>query len=242
MWVGLLFLAIVSAGAKTDAAPVPCPAGANLDSGDVVARLMSRNGDRARDLLSFEATRQYQLRYTGFPSLAAEMQVRVSYKAPGTKEFTIESESGSALLLNHVLHRLLESEKDAASDEANRQAVAITTANYNFSLLGCAPGDGRTRYVMQVEPLRDNKYLYRGTLWIDGTDFAVTRIEAEPAKNPSILIKRTVIHHEYEKVGESYLPALNRTVTDVRLGGKAVLTIRYLDYKLSVAESRLDPR
>jgi hypothetical protein len=95
---------------------------------------------------------------------------------------------------------------------------------------------------MRVEPLRDTKYLYRGTVWIDATDFAVTRIEAQPAKNPSFWTKRTVIDHEYQKVGGFYLPALNRTVTDVRLGGNAVLTIRYQDYKLSAAENVADPR
>ncbi|MFI5117134.1 MAG: hypothetical protein ACHP8B_10605 [Terriglobales bacterium] len=210
---------------------------------DVVARLMSRNAERARDLLSFEATRDYQLHYTGFPSsLAAQMQVKVSYTAPGTKQFTIESESGSKLILSRVLHRLLESEKESGSDEANRTAVALTTANYRFSLLGCAPGDGPPLYVMQVAPLRDNKYLYHGTVWIDATDFAVTRIEAQPAKNPSFWIKRTVIDHGYKKVDGFYLPALNRTVTDVRLGGKAVLTIRYQDYKVSAAENVADPR
>jgi hypothetical protein len=205
--------------------------------------MTSRNADRARNLLSFQATRDYQLHYTGFPSpLTAEMQVKVSYTAPGTKEFTIESESGSKLIINRVFHRLLESEKESGSDEANRAAVALTTANYSFSLLGCAPGDGRPLYVMRVEPLRDTKYLYRGTVWIDATDFAVTRIEAQPAKNPSFWTKRTVIDHEYQKVGGFYLPALNRTVTDVRLGGNAVLTIRYQDYKLSAAENVADPR
>lgn len=204
---------------------------------------MGRNAERARDLLSFEATRNYQLHYTGFPSsLAAQMQVKVSYTAPGTKQFTIESESGSKLILNRVFHRLLDSEKESGSDAANRAAVALTTANYTFSLLGCAPGDGPPLYVMQVAPLRDNKYLYRGTVWIDATDFAVTRIEAQPGKNPSFWTKRTVINHEYQKVGGFYLPALNRTVTDVRLGGQAVLTIRYQDYKLSAAENVADPR
>ena len=225
---------VAAAGAETDAAPVSCPASANLAGADIVARLTTRNAERARDLLGFQSTRRYHLRYTGFPSLAAEMQVKVSYRAPGTKQFTIESESGSKLLLNHVLRRLLESEKEAGSDETNREAVALTTANYSFRLLGCAPGDGRPQYVMQVEPLRDNKFLYRGTVWIDATDFAVTRIEAEPAKNPSMWIKRTLIHHQYEKVGEFYLPVFNRTVTDVRMGGQAVLTIRYLDYKFLV--------
>ena len=95
---------------------------------------------------------------------------------------------------------------------------------------------------MQVAPLRDNKYLYRGTVWIDATDFAVTRIEAQPAKNPSFWTKRSVIDHEYQKVDGFYLPVLNRTVTDVRLGGQAVLTIRYQDYKVSAAESVADPR
>ena len=44
--------------------------------------------------------------------------------------------------------------------------------------------------------------------------------------------KRSEIHHEYQKIGEFYLPALNQTVTDTRFGGKAVLTIRYQGYKL----------
>ena len=63
-------------------------------------------------------------------------------------------------------------------------------------------------------------------------DFAFTRIEAEPAKNPSFWTLRSQIHHQYQKIGEFYLPESNRTVTDVRLGGRAVLTIRYLDYKV----------
>ena len=194
---------------------------------------MSRNAERAQKLRHVESTRQYTLDYTGFPSSrSAEMQVKASYTAPGTKEFTIISESGSSLIRNRVFRKLLESEQEAVSDAANRDAVALSTANYRFSLLGCEPGDGRPLYVMQVEPLRETKFLYRGTIWIDSQDFAVTRIAAEPAKNPSFWTKRSQIHHQYQKIGEFYLPTLNQTVTDVRLGGKAVLTIRYLDYKL----------
>ena len=85
------------------------------------------------------------------------MEVKASYTAPGTKQFTVISESGSTLLRKHVLHKLLESEQEAASDAANRDAVALTTANYRFSLLGCASGEGRPRYVMRVEPLREDQ-------------------------------------------------------------------------------------
>jgi hypothetical protein len=235
-WLGiglLLFAAVGASATEQGTGASPCSAGLTLPGDEIAARLMSRNAERAQKLLHVDSVREYNLDYTGFPSsLSAHMQVKASYTAPGTKQFTVISESGSSLIRKHVLHRLLESEQEATSDAANRDAVALTTANYRFSLLGCATGESRPLYVMSVQPLRETKFLYRGTIWIDSQDFAVTRIEAEPAKNPSFWTLRSQIHHQYQKIGEFYLPESNRTVTDVRLGGKAVLTIRYLDYKL----------
>jgi hypothetical protein len=225
--------AIAAFATEQDTTPAPCSTELTLPGDEVAARLMSRNAQRAQKLYHLESTRQYSLSYTGFPSaLSAQMEVQVKYTAPGTKEFTVISESGSRLIRDRVFHKLLASEQEAVSDAPNRDAVALSTANYRFSLLGCEPGDGRPLYVMRVEPLRETRFLYRGTIWVDSQDFAVTRIAAEPAKNPSFWTKRSQIHHQYQKIGEFYLPSLNQTVTDVRLGGKAVLTIRYLDYKL----------
>jgi len=227
-------MAIAAQAADQGVTPTPCSAGVNLPGSEISARLMSRNADRAHKLGQVESTRLYDLEYAGFPSgLSAHMQVKVLYTAQGTKRFTLVSESGSRILRNHVLHKLLDSEKEASSDEANRDAVAVTTENYNFSLLGCETESNRTRYVLRVEPLHETKFLYRGTIWVDSQDFAITRIEAEPAKNPSYWTKRSEIHHQYQKIGEFYFPTLNRTVTDARFGGRAVLTIHYLDYKLS---------
>ena len=218
----------------------PCGAGLNLNGEQVSRRLELKNAERARHLRSFESQRHYALDYAGFPSTrSAEMTVGVSYRAPGNKHFTVTSESGSKLILTRVLHRLLESEQESSGDESNRKAVALTAENYHFALRGCEVAGGRDLYVMDVEPRRETKFLYRGTIWIDALDFAVTRIEAEPAKNPSFWTKRSEIHHQYRKIGEFYLPFLNQTVTDVRLGGRSVLTIRYEDYKIdSSAEIR----
>jgi hypothetical protein len=234
LWIGILLIApSATFGAEGKAGPAPCPVGLNLGADEVAARIMTRNAERAQKLRGFESTREYTLDHTGFPSsLSAEMEVKAAYSAAGTKNLTVVSESGSKLLRNRVFHRLLESEKESASDEANRSAVALTTANYHFSLLGCTSADSRLLFVMQLEPLSTYKYLYRGTVWIDAHDFAVWRIEAEPAQNPSLWIRRTEIHHQYQKIGDFYLPAVNQTFTDMRLGGKAVLTIRYRDYKL----------
>jgi len=52
----------------------------------------------------------------------------------------------------------------------------------------------REDYVLNVVPKTGEKFLYRGKIWVDPKDFAVPRIEAEPAKNPSMWIKKTEIN------------------------------------------------
>ena len=87
-------------------------------------------------------------------------------------------------------------------------------------------------YVLNVTPKTDEKYLYRGRIWVDATDFAVVRIEAAPAKSPSIWVKKTEIKHRYQKVESFWLPAENRTESAIRFGGRALLSIEYNDYKI----------
>ena len=232
--IGMLAFAVDASCSGND--PSPCQPPLALSAKDVSQRLAAKNQERAQRLLSFEGKRHYALEYSGLPIVhSAEMNVHASYHAPGTKKLTIVSESGSKLILNHVLHRLVESEQESAGDDSNRNAVALTADNYGFVLRGCNSDSGRDLYVMEVQPLRDNKFLYRGTIWIDAEDFAVVRIDAEPARNPSFWTKRSMIHHQYRKVGDFYLPAFNQTVTETRLGGHAVLTIRYESYKLDSA-------
>jgi hypothetical protein len=87
-------------------------------------------------------------------------------------------------------------------------------------------------YVLVVEPKVPTKFLYRGRVWVNARDFAVCRIDAEPAKNPSIWIKRTHIDHTYLKVGDFWLPKENTSVSIIRLDGRATLTIEYQNYEL----------
>jgi hypothetical protein len=231
----VLFISVgVAIGAGPDAVTPPCGDANNLTSLQVSQRLAVNNAERTQQLRNFESLRQYTLDYTGFPSSRnAEMNVKVSYHAPGTKVFAVLAESGSKLILTRVFRKLLESEQESSGDAKNRSEAALTADNYRFALRGCEVDAGRDLYVMDVQPLRETKFLYRGTIWIDALDFAVTRIDAEPARNPSFWTKKSQIHHRYQKIGEFYLPSLNETVTDVRLGGKAMLTIRYQDYKLN---------
>jgi hypothetical protein len=91
--------------------------------------------------------------------------------------------------------------------------------------------------VLNVEPKAESRFLYRGKIWIDGHDFAVTRIEAQPARNPSFWTTKSEIHHTYQKVDNGfYLPKENKTVTSVRMGGVATLTIEYQSYQVTSAK------
>jgi hypothetical protein len=194
--------------------------------------MASSNLQRSANLSRYRSTRIYELDYSGFPSSRhAKMVARVSFEAPGKKTFTVVSEEGSKLLLNRVLHRLLESEQEAA-DDANREQSALTERNYDFELLGNDLLEGRTCYVLRVKAKRDNKFLYDGRIWIDAQDFAVARIEAQPAKNPSFWTSQTNVEHHYLKRGEFWLPARNRSSSKVRMGGRAVLTIDYGSYEM----------
>ncbi len=235
---------VLALGAVAALTPVPgrAHAGSALSPApplplyQVVDRLMQRTAERTLALERFRGRRLYTIDYTGFPKMHAEMVVDVVYTAPATKDFTIVSESGSGLLLKHVLKRLLDSEKEAL-EEKNRAHVELNTSNYDFAMAGYQPSPDGCSYILTATPRAPNKFLFRGRVWVDENDFAVCRIEAEPAVNPSFWIKKTDIHHQYEKVGDFWLPQENRSVSSIRLDGTAILTIKYQSYQILAVRS-----
>jgi predicted DNA-binding protein len=160
------------------------------------------------------------------------MTVDVRYQSRDDKQFTVVSQSGSKFLFAHVLKGLLDGEKEAASAE-NQKRTDLNAENYNFALTGVEATPGGPQYVLSVTPKTDYKYLYRGKIWVDATDFAVTRIAAEPSKTPSFWVKRSEVNHKYEKVDDFWLPAENKTESWIRLGGHAQLSIEYNNYEIT---------
>ena len=212
-----------------------------LTSEQVVNKLVQRNLERAQALAAYQGTRIYRLEYRGFPSSrSAEMIVDVKYRSPGTKEFDIRSEKGSQLVIDRVFQKLLQSEKEALTEE-NQARVALNNDNYHFALAGYERMPTGPCYILTVEPLTKNKLLYRGRIWVDAEDFAVVRIEAAPAKNPSFWTKETKIEQIYAKVGEFWLPLSNRSSSTIRLGGHAYFTIDYQNYQTMSATAPSKP-
>lgn len=205
---------------------------------EIARQLVSNNQRRAALLTHYQGCRRYSLDYTGFPSAkSAAMTVEVTFNAPSDKQFRVVHEEGSEMLRNHVFKGLLGSEKEAWADEEHRARTEITPDNYEFRLAGTETVQERPQYILEVTPRSKSKFLYSGKIWVDAADFAVTRISAEPAKNPSFWISHTEIEHEYEKMGEFWLPARNTSITKVRFGGTAKLHIEYMNYRVGAPKT-----
>jgi hypothetical protein len=228
-----IVLAVGAVHAQTARSSSPADASltsakAALTSTEIVDQMLRHNQTRADELKHYQSMRHYEVDYKGYEiKLGAKLVVEADYDAVSGKTFRIVSQSGSSLLVDKVLKRLVESEKEAQQD---KKANDLTPANYKFQLTGIEKVADRPAYVLQVEPLVDSKFLYRGKIWVDAADFAVAKIEAEPAKNPSLWISSTAINHEYVKTDGFWLPAQNRSESKVRVGGTAVLTIDYGTY------------
>jgi hypothetical protein len=242
-----LAVALVGAfGAGVDSDPLPPSiTTAPLSVDQVVDNLVRKDVARAQALRHYESTRVYHLSYRGFPGdRDAEMTVEATYDSPSTKSFRVVSQTGSKLVIDRVFKRLLESEKEAATPEMHARTL-LNRDNYDFVLIGFESSDVKSsginssekgsQYVLAVYPKVRSKYVYRGKVWVDGTDFAVTRIDAEPAQNPSFWTKKNEVHHEYVKVQDFWLPRRNESVSYIRLGGRATLTIEYNNYRVSYA-------
>jgi len=204
---------------------------APLTADQVVQRMVERNEQRAQALQSYRGTRIYNLEYHGLSNKSATLVVAMTYRRPDEKKFCILSESGSELLQARVLKRLLEAEVEAMQEEQRRQ-TAMGPKNYEFHLVTYERTGDQGFYILEVTPRIKNKFLFRGRIWVDGQDFALARMEGEPAKNPSWWTKRNAIQVTYEKIGEFWLPARNETNTQVRIVGHSLLTIVYRDYEI----------
>ena len=212
-------------------APKENPIAPLLTVNQVVERMTRMNFERSDALRSYTSVRVYHLELKGIVHQSADMVARMTYRWPDQKEFTIISESGSEIMRNRVLKAILTAEKEAMQKE-NRDRTALNMNNYELSLAGVEGSPQPKYYILDAKPKVKNKFLFKGKVWVDARDFAVARIEGEPAKNPSWWTKKNDITYTYQKLGDFWLPAHTESITEVRIFGHTVLDIEYKDYRL----------
>jgi hypothetical protein len=213
------------------AASIP---GVQLPTADeVVARLIERDAARQMALDGYTARRRYVLENEHHHK-RAEMLVSMRCLKNGSKEFHVISTAGWGSARSHVFPRLLSAEVDSSQPDS-RQRSRIIPDNYTFQMAGAETVNDRPAYVIEITPKTSNKYLIKGRIWVDTEDYAIVRIEGQPAKSPSFWIKSVHFVHTYAKQGEFWLPLSDSSDTDVRIFGVTGLKIDYFGYLPSAA-------
>jgi hypothetical protein len=201
---------------------------------EIVLRMMARNAERQAALEHYAGERTYRVEYRGTGGYhAAEMRVDLDY-VNGQKHFSVVSETGSKLICEKVLRKLIVSEAEA-SEGPNRMQMTLSPENYRLELVGREVSDGVNAWVLQVSPKVESKFTYRGRVWVSEYDYAVVRVVGEPAKNPSWWISRASFDWRYARNGGFWLPERNVAKSHVRIGGDATLTIDYGSYRIFAA-------
>jgi len=197
--------------------------------------------DRVRlaSLTGYTCTRRYTLENQRFHS-TAELSVRMTYSYPGHKNFEVLAERGPSIVRLQVLRRMLEAETEASGDGV-RESTRIIPQNYHFKLLGVEARQGRPAYVLEVIPRTSNKFSIRGKVWVDRDDFAIVRVEATPARNPSVWIRNTRVIQQYEKFGLVWLPLFTHSETDSFLFGHTEVTVDSGGYEVSQTPAPASP-
>ena len=211
-----------------------------MTAAEVVAAMLTRDSERAQTSMGYTGEREYVLENGKFQK-RADMVVRVDCAQDGKKHFEVVSESGWKAANERVLRQMLVAES-ASSNPDVRANSRITPENYEFQMIGLDVLAGRPSIVLDVIPKREEKSLFRGRIWVDAEDYAVARVEGEPAKKPSFWTHKVHFVQEYRKSGDYWFPVATTSVTDARVFGRTDVNIRYFDYKPgSAARADADP-
>ena len=246
LWMGFAILAVPAAAQESPAAapasspaPSACAVPENgapaLAVEEIVARLQEANARRAALLQSYTATRSYHAENLRWKK-SAEMEATVKFTSPATKLFTVEKESGSGIIRRMVFRGMMNAEVDALKPEMKRR-TEIGPGNYRFRLLEEELLEGQRTYVLEAEPVREDKYLFRGRIWVHACDFAIAKLRGRPAKSPSFWTRKVEYEKTYQKVGEFWLPWREDATSEIRIFGKSVARVEHSGYQLEVKSS-----
>lgn len=229
LWLlcALLLGAMPSLSAQT----VPASENPVPDLQSILAGMAKHNQARGESLHTYSVDRIYKVENKRI-NKSAEVTATMIFVAPGEKLFEIHSASGTGFMRKGVINRIIETEqKNALPDQQPKSA--ISPDNYLFEWVGTEVLQGRRKYVLYAKPRRKDLVLFDAKIWVDAEDFAVTRIEGRPAKNPSFWTRKVDFTHEYEKVGSYWMPVRNYSTTQVFIFGRTTTEIVYSNYQIN---------
>jgi len=203
---------------------------------EIVDRMVQADNERLSALSGYTGMRRYRFENKRV-NKRAEMTVRVTCDSKGAKTFQVVSESGSGFVRNRIIRKMIGAEREA-SEKGEHEQTRIIPQNYDFRLVGTDLSNGRAAYVLELIPKTQNRFLIRGRIWVDAEEFAITRIEGSPAKNPSFWIRSVQVVHRYDRAGRFWLPVMNQSRAQAKVFGATEVAIEYFDYVTNDARTQ----
>jgi hypothetical protein len=137
---------------------------------------------------------------------------------------------GDRIVIKEVISRYLTEEVQAQKEQS--ADIAVTPRNYKFKSKGMSQADGRDLYVFEVTPRQKREKLFKGEIWIDARTFLKVRESGYLVKNPSIFLKKVAFIRKYDIRDGISVPRQVQSVADVRIVGKAELTIDFSNFSI----------
>ncbi|MDA0207359.1 MAG: outer membrane lipoprotein-sorting protein [Acidobacteria bacterium] len=178
-------------------------------------------------LKPYVVTRLYVLVGKNEDNKKSEVTAEVSFVPPHSKTYSIKGNEGSGLG-ERIVRRMLDGETKIVKDYG---ATDLTTANYDFQMVGEEELEGKRCYVIGLDPKRRDKTLLRGNIWIDAETYRIHRVEATPAKSPSWWLRDVRVAFSYDSVDGMWLQTSSEFSTNVRIFGRHTMTSHDVNYE-----------
>jgi len=208
----------------------------SISPDEIIHKIDQAVAHRTNSIAGYTVQELYSVYRNRDSAPSAQVTVKTVYTRNHGKEYTPLSQSGSGLMRSVVINHILAHEKEMAT-AANRESVALTSANYEMTPEpGTVDYNGHTCVIVNLKARRKISYLFNGKGWFDTHDFTLVHIEGIPAASPSFFTGQTGGRRDYTKIDGFSMAQHAEMQSHSRLFGDTLLKIDYSNYQI-----QLDP-
>jgi hypothetical protein len=216
----------------------PRPEATTPSDAEIIQRIDAAVHARTTGVAAYTVQELYSIYRNGETTPGVQVTVQTHYTRDAGKDYTPISQTGSTILRNIVVDKVLANEKEMAR-AANRESVALTSANYEMhpeaaTVQQNVQFNGRPCIIVDLKARRKISYLFNGKGWFDATDFTLVHIEGSPAASPSFFAGQTGGVRDYAKVEGFSMAQHAEMRSHSFLFGDTLLKIDYTGYHIQL--------
>jgi hypothetical protein len=168
----------------------------------------------------YHASRRLEASGSG---LRAWLDAETTFRVATGFQYEVTGEGGSGFIRSRLLRSLLDEEQRLVATGSGPR-VAISPANYQFTPNGI---NEEGLAVVALKPLRKDRALIVGHMFLTPLEGHLVRVEGRLAKNPSFWISRVNVVRSYRPINGVMMPVLLETTAQLRLLGSSELRMTY---------------